>query len=83
MEEVYPGVLGGWTPILLPETPVIHLFTDVVITETLGWGAWWGMAWACDTWDPAFMCSSTLLIDFLELFAVVVVVWIWSPQFAN
>ena len=29
------------------------------------------------------MCSSTLSIDFLELFAVVVAVWIWSPQFAN
>ena len=29
------------------------------------------------------MHSSTLSIDFLELFAVVVVVWIWSPQFAN
>ena len=29
------------------------------------------------------MHSSTLSIDFLELFAVVVAVWIWSPQFAN
>ena len=74
---------GGWTPILLPETPVIHLFTDSATTETLGWGTWWGTAWAWDTWDPAFMRSSTLSIDFLELFVVVVEVWIWSPQFAN
>ena len=74
---------GGWTPILLPETPILHLFTDAATMETLGWGAWWGTVWAWDTWDPVFMCSSTLSIDFLELFAVVVVVWIWSPQFAN
>ena len=31
---------GGWTPIHLPETPVIHLFTDAVTTETLRWGTW-------------------------------------------
>ena len=74
---------GGWTPILLPETPIMHLFTDAATTETLGWGAWWGTAWAWDTWDPVFMCSSKFSIDFLELFAVVVAVWIWSPQFAN
>ena len=36
----------GWTPILLPEMPIIHLFTDVATMETLGWGAWWGTAWA-------------------------------------
>ena len=40
------------------------------------------MAWALDTWDLVFMHSSTLSIDFLEMFAVFVVVWIWSPQFA-
>ena len=74
---------GGWTPILLPESPRIHLFTDAATTETLGWGAWWGIAWAWDTWDPVFMCSSKFSIDFLELFAVFVVVWLWSPQFAN
>ena len=73
----------GWIPILLPETPILHLFTDAATTETLGWGAWWGMVWAWDIWDPVFMCSSTLSIDFLEMFAVVVVVWIWSSQFAN
>ena len=74
---------GGWTPILLPTMPVINLFTDAATTETLGWGAWWGTAWAWDTWDPVFMRSFNLSIDFLELFAVVVAVWIWSPQFAN
>ena len=74
---------GGWTPILLPQTPVIHLFTDAVTTASLGWGAWWGTAWAWDAWDPAFMRSSTMSIDFLELYAIVVVVWIWLPQFAN
>ena len=41
------------------------------------------MAWAWDKLDPVFLRSSTLSIDFLELFAVVVAVWIWSPQFAN
>ena len=56
---------GGWTPILLPEMPVIHLFTDAATTETLGWGAWWGTAWAWNTWDPVFMCSSKFSIDSL------------------
>ena len=74
---------GSWTQILLPETPVIHLFTDAATTASLGWGAWWGTAWAWDAWDPEFMQSSTMAINFLELYAVVVVVWIWLPQFAN
>ena len=74
---------GSWMPIHLPETPVIHLFTDAMTTASLGWGAWWGMAWAWDTWDPHFMLESTMSTDFLELYVVVVAVWIWSPQFAN
>ena len=83
MGEVYPGVWQLDMPILLPETPVVHLFTDAVTTASLGWGAWWGTAWAWDAWDPDFMQSSTMSIDFLKLYAVVVAVWIWSPQFAN
>ena len=74
---------GGWTPILLPESPVIYLFTDAATTTTLGWGACWCTVLAWDAWDPDFMHSSTMSIDFLELYVVVVTVWIWSPQFAN
>ena len=36
---------GGWTPILLPDTPMVHLYTDTATMATLGWGTWWGTAW--------------------------------------
>ena len=46
---------GGWTPIIMPTTPVLHLFMDVATTVQLGWGAWWGTAWTYDNWDPQYM----------------------------
>ena len=54
---------GGWTPIITPSTPVLHLFTNAATTEHLGWGAWWGSAWTYDSWDPQFMCSKSPSID--------------------
>ena len=74
---------GGWTPIITPTTPVIYLFTNTATIRDLGWGAWWGTAWIWDQWDPEFMQSNNPSINFLELFAVVVVLQVWSPQFAN
>ena len=36
-----------------------------------------------DQWDAHFMQQQQPSIDFLELFAVLVAVYAWSPQFAN
>ena len=74
---------GGWTNIMTPDTPVVHVFTDAATTEVLGWGAWWDMAWMWDKWDPHFMQQHQPSIDFLELFAILVAVYAWSPHFAN
>ena len=57
---------GGWTNILMPETPVIHVFMDAATTEHLGWGAWWDKAWMWDQWDAHFMQQHQPSIDFLE-----------------
>ena len=74
---------GGWTTILTPDTPVVHVFTDAATTPHLGWGAWWDTAWMWDQWDAKFMRQQQPSIDFLELFAVLVAVYAWSPYFAN
>ena len=74
---------GGWTNIITPETPVLHVFTDAATTQHLGWGAWWDMDWMWDKWDAHFMQQHDPSIDFLELFAVLVAVYAWSPYFAN
>ena len=74
---------GGWTPIITPSTPVLHLFTDTATTEHLGWGDWWGSEWTYDSWDPQFMCSESPSIDFLELYAVLVAAQVCTAQFAN
>ena len=74
---------GGWTTILTPDTPVVHVFTDAATTPHLGWGAWWDTAWMWDQWDAKFMHQQQPSIDFLELFAVLVAVYAWCPYFAN
>ena len=74
---------GGWTLIITTTTPVLHLFTDAATMVELGWGAWWGMAWTYDNWDPQFMWLNMPSIDFLKLYAVLVALQVWTPQFAN
>ena len=39
---------GRWTPILLPDTPTVHLYTDAATMATLGWGTFWDIAWMWD-----------------------------------
>ena len=73
----------GWAPIITPSTLVLHLFTDAATSVHLGWGAWWGLAWTYDSWDPQFMQNNNLSIDFLELYAVLVALQVWTSQFAN
>ena len=46
-------------------------------------GAWWDTVWMWDQWDAEFMWQQQPSIDFLELFAVLVAVYAWSPYFAN
>ena len=74
---------GGWTTILTPDTPVVHVFTNAATTPHLGWGAWWDTAWMWDQWEAEFMHQQKPSIDFLELFAVLVAVYAWCPYFAN
>ena len=74
---------GGTTPIKLPGTPQVHIYTDATAAVRLGWGAWCGTAWMWDQWDPQFMADNNPSIDFLELYAVIVAVWVWTPQVAN
>ena len=74
---------GGSTPIRMPGMQQVHIFTDATAAVALGWGAWSGTAWMYDTWDPQFMERYNPSIDFLELYAVVVAVWVWTPKLIN
>ena len=74
---------GGWTQILTPQMPMVMLYTDAAMTEDLGWGAWWDNHWTWDQWDSEFIQWESPSIDYLELYAVVVAIWIWTPYFAN
>ena len=66
VEKVHHGLWG------LDPHHNSHHPTDTATTVHLGWGAWWGMAWAYDSWDPQYMQCNSPSIDFLELYAVVV-----------
>ena len=74
---------GGWTPIVTPAMPVLHLFTDATTTAHLRWDAWCCSAWTYDSWDPQFIHCNNPSIDFPEFYAVLVATQVWSAQFAN
>ena len=60
-----------------------HVYTDIVTTKELWWGAWWFPFWIAYHWDLNHMQQNNYSIDFLELYAVLVAVWVWMPYFTN
>ena len=74
---------GGWTQIRIPQTPMVLLYTDAATMADLGWGAWWDTHWTWNQWDSEFIRWESPSIDYLELFTVLVVTWMWTPYFAN
>ena len=63
--------------------PMVLLYTNAFTTADLGWGAWWDTHWIWDQWDSEFIWRESPSIDYLEMFAVVVANWIWTPYFVN
>ena len=56
---------------------------DASANPDLGWGAWYDQEWMCQKWDKDFLDQNKPSIDFLELYAVVVVVYAWTPKLIN
>ena len=67
----------------MPPTLVVMIFTDASANPLLGWGAWSSTSWMWDRWNPGFLNSFQPSIDFLELYAIVVAVFVWTPNRIN
>ena len=61
----------------------LDLYTDASQNFDLGCGGYCGKQWCFIGWDRAFMGGFQPSIAYLELYAVLVAVTLWIPQFKN
>ena len=80
---VFLQEFGGCTPILTEIQPIVQICKDATANPDLGWGAWYDQEWMCQKWDKDFLDQKQPSIDFLELYAVVVAVYAWTPKLIN
>ena len=77
---VFLQEFGGCTPILTDIQPTVQICMDATANPDLVWGAWYDQEWMCQKWDKDFLDQEQPSIDFLELYAVVVAVYAWTPK---
>ena len=73
---------SGSTPIVL-QRQKFFIHTDASGNPKLGCGGWFHEQWFLDPWLSDWLQSSNFSIDFLEMFAVLLALWIWKENFIN
>ena len=74
---------GGCLPISVPSSPVVEIYMDASANPNLGWGVWSGKQWMWNGWEPQFLASFQPSNDFLEMYAIVVAIYTWTPNLIN
>ena len=65
------------------EAQIIDLYTDSTANPKLGFAGVFSRRWFFGQWEPGFIVSNKPSIQFLELYAVCMAVFVWSHHFKN
>ena len=82
MAALYQG-LWRMDPNPYPTNPHGHAIHRCGYNSKTGWGTWWDTHWTWDQWVSEFIQQESPSIDYMELFEVLVAMWIWTLDFAN
>ena len=61
----------------------LDLFTDSSGNHNLGFGGYFRNEWFAGTWDIGFVKRCKPSIEFLELYAIAIAIYLWAPQLMN
>ena len=59
---------------------VLPFYSDASKKDSLGFGIYFNQQWAYGTWEPGYIKNCNPSIEYLELFALCVGIFIWQEQ---
>ena len=59
---------------------VLPFYSDASKKDSLGFGVYFNRQWAYGTWEPGYIKNCDPSIEYLELFALCVGIFIWQEQ---
>ena len=65
------------------DTIILRLYSDATANEVLGFGVIFEAEWFFQKWEPEFIKTWNPSIEFLELYALCMAVFIWSEKLRN
>ena len=65
------------------EAETLDFMSDTSASENLGFGCVYKNAWTYSKWEPGFINMNSPNIEFLEIYALCMGVFIWAPKLSN